>query len=174
MRQLYCIDGKNFSKTAIRGMIDSGDWPTPLSDHLREQCATVAQYNIASLNAEDIIDQKNLYIKALTSPSEYDKGYFSWNLGHSSLTHYSNTPECMRYLRIAANSEVTAESGIWRLWYAAKDVPRAEVVYKESMKGDPDEEERIQHNVDNTLDNRKEGKPNPLEEALDDTVQRES
>ena len=79
----------------------------------------------------------------------------------------------MRYLRIAANSDVTAESGIWRLWDAAKDVPRAEVVYKESKKGDPDDEERIQHNINNTLDNRKDGPPNPLEEALDDTIKRD-
>ena len=54
-------------------MIDSGEWPTPLTNSMREHCARVAQYNIASLNAEDIIDQKNLYIKAMMEPSEYDK-----------------------------------------------------------------------------------------------------
>ena len=53
-------------------MIDSGDWPTPLTDHMREHCARVAQYNIASLNEEDIIEQKNLFIKMMEEPTEYD------------------------------------------------------------------------------------------------------
>ena len=94
-------------------MIDSGDWPTPLTEHMRDECAKVAQYDIRSLNAQDIIDQKWLYIKAFMAPSEYKKDYFSLSLGHSSLTIQGNTPECMRYLRTGANSEVTPQIGIW-------------------------------------------------------------
>ena len=139
---------------------------------MREHCARVAQYNIASLNEEDIIEQKNLYIKMMEEPTEYDKEHFGLGLGHSSLIHNSTTPMCMRYLRDGANSKVTAESGIWRLWPQPKNVARAETLYKESMKVDPEENKRIQHNIDNTLDERKEGTPNPLNETLDDTIQR--
>ena len=40
------------------------------------------------------------------------------------------------------------------------------------MKGDPEDNKRIQHNIENTLDERMEGTPNPLDETLDDTIQR--
>ena len=154
-------------------MIDSGEWPTPLTTNMRDYCATVAQYNIASLNEEDIIEQKNLYIKAMTEPTEYDKEFFALNLRHGSFTVKSVTPLCMRYLLDGANSTVKAESGIWRLWYQPKNVPRAETLYKQTMKVDPEENKRIQHNIENTLDERKEGTPNPLNESLDDTIQRD-
>ena len=76
MRLLFNIDGREYDKTAIRDMIDSGDWPTQLTEHMRDECAKVAQYNIRSLNAQDIIEQKWLYIKAFMAPSEYKKDYF--------------------------------------------------------------------------------------------------
>ena len=62
MRQLFCIDGARTNKIAIRQKIDSGEWPTPLSDKLRRDCAEVAQYNIASRNEQDMLEQKRLYI----------------------------------------------------------------------------------------------------------------
>ena len=74
---MYCIDGTRYSKASIRQMIDSGEWPTPLTDHMREECAKVAQYNIASLNEEDMLEQKELYIKMLKEPTEYDEKEFA-------------------------------------------------------------------------------------------------
>ena len=125
-----------------------------------------AQYSIASLNADDIIDQKNLYIKMMQEPTAYDPQSFGLGLSHPSLTHQGVTPMCVRYIR-DFNKEITAETGVWRLWNPAKNVPRAEIIAKQEMNADPEENKRIQHNIDNTLDKRKEGKPNPLDEPLD-------
>ena len=57
-RQLFNIDGTRYSKASVRQMIDSGDWPTPLTDSIRNECAKVAEYNAQSLNEEDQIEQK--------------------------------------------------------------------------------------------------------------------
>ena len=166
IRQLYCIDGRYFDKAGIRDKLDSGEWPTPLTDQMLDHVARVAQYNIASLNAEDIKDQKNLYIKMMQEPTAFDPPAFGLGLTHSSLTHNGATPLCMKYLR-DFNKKITAETGIWRLWSLAKDVARAEIIAKQELDMDPEEKKRIQHNIDNPLDQRKEGKPNPLDEALE-------
>ena len=47
-----------------------------------------------------------------------------------------------------------------------KDVPRAEIVAKEEMNMDPEDVKRIRHNLDNTLEERVDGEPNPLDEPL--------
>ena len=62
-RQLSNIDGKTLSKAAIRTNINSGEWPTPLSNDILDRCCEIAQYNSQSRNYEDIIEQKNLWIK---------------------------------------------------------------------------------------------------------------
>ena len=165
IRQLYCIDGRYFDKPAIRDKLDSGEWPTPLTDRMRDRCAEVAQYNIASLSEDDIIDQKNLWIKMLEEPTAYSTKEFALGLNHSSLTVKGATPYCMRYLRDVSN-KVTAESGIWRLWSQPKDVPRAEIVAKMELNVDPEDAKRIRHNIDNTLEERVDGEPNPLDEPL--------
>ena len=106
-RQLWCIDGRYYNKPAIRAKLDSGEWPTPLTDHMLDHCAKVAQYNIASLNADDIIDQKNLWIKMLEEPTAFNPQEFGLGLNHNSLTHKGATPLCMKYLR-DFNKKITA------------------------------------------------------------------
>ena len=82
---------------------------------MRDRCCEVAQYNIASRNADDIIDQKNLWLKMLKEPTGYSVTEFALGLNHSSMTHKGKTPLCMQYLR-QVGKEITAESGIWRQW----------------------------------------------------------
>ena len=113
-------------------MINSGDWPTPIPDRLLDQCAEVAQYNIASQNEDDMIEQKNLYIKMMEEPTEYTSTEFAVTLNHSSLTHGGLLPLCLRYLREACLKKVTAETGIWRLWPQPKDVERAAILCKKA------------------------------------------
>ena len=153
-------------------MINSGDWPTPIPDRLLDQCAEVAQYNIASKHEDEMIEQKNLYIKMMEEPTEYSATNFALGLSHSSLTHNGVTPLCMRYLREASKKKVTADSGIWRLWPPPKDVERAETLYKGASSVDPEENKRLQHNLNSPLDERKEGKPDPVDETLDSHIQR--
>ena len=65
----------------------------------------------------------------------------------------------MQYLR-KAGAEVSAESGIWRLWEAPQDVPRASTVRMVEMQLDPEDVstlKRIKGNLDDVLENRKEG-----------------
>ena len=170
-------------------MIDSGDWPTPLSEHMREEFAEIAQYDIQSPNALDIIDQKWVYIKAFTQPSEYRKDFFAFGLLSPSLTIQGNTPECMRYLRTGANADVTPHTGIWRQWDPAKPKSRAKELYERMYPKDATsmdatskdatpkdatskEIERVRQNVENPLDQRQEGKPDPLQETLEETIKR--
>ena len=68
----------------------------------------------------------------------------------------------MQYLRQAADP-VTAESGIWRLWEAPSDVPRASDIQE---LVDPEEIKRIEGNIDSRLEDRKDGKENPLDKEL--------
>ena len=42
-RTLYNIDGNQQNMAAIMAMLDSGEWPTPLPEHLRKECARLAQ-----------------------------------------------------------------------------------------------------------------------------------
>ena len=97
-RQLYCIDGTRYTKGAIRGMIDSGDWPTPITETLLDECAENAEFNIASLNVEDMMEQKRLYIKMMEEPTEYKDGAskFALTLTHTSLMHGSQLPLCLQ------------------------------------------------------------------------------
>ena len=64
-RQLCNIDGKTLSKAAIRTKINSGEWPTPLSNEILDWCCEIAQYNSQSRNHEDIIEQKNCGLRCL-------------------------------------------------------------------------------------------------------------
>ena len=149
---------------AIRSKIDSGDWPTPISNEMLDRCCEVAQYNSQSRNALDMIDQKNLWIRMHKQPVGYDEVNFCLKgLNHSSLQHYNGrTALCMQYLR-QAGVAVTAETGIWRLWESPLEVPRASEIQE---LVDPEEIKRIKGNIDDTLENRKDGKGNPLDEAL--------
>ena len=105
VRQLWCIDGKYYGKAAIRAKIDSGEWLTPLTDHILDRCCEVAQYNIASRNADDIIDQKNLWLKMLKEPTGYSVTEFALGLNHSSLTHKGATPlACNIYDKLVRRS----------------------------------------------------------------------
>ena len=71
----------------------------------------------------------------------------------------------MQYLR-KAGAEVTAESGIWRLWETPKDVPRASQAQSDEMQVDHEELKRIKGNLDDALENRVDGKDNPLDRSL--------
>ena len=97
-------------------------------------------------------------------PVGYDEVNFCLHgLNHSSLQHHNGrTALCMQYLRQAADP-VTAESGIWRLWDPPLDIPRASELQE---MVDPEEIKRIEGNLDSTLEERKDGKENPLDEAL--------
>ena len=98
-RQLCNIDGKNLSKAAIRTKINSGEWPTPLSNDILDRCCEIAQYNSQSRNHEDIIEQKNLWIKMFKEPVGYDdKRFCLEGLNHSSLQHQGRTL-CMQSFR---------------------------------------------------------------------------
>ena len=72
-----------------------------------DRCCEVAQYNSQSRNADDIIDQKNLWIKMHQEPVNYDTKDFCMGLSHSSLLYNGKTPLCMQYLR-KAGDEITA------------------------------------------------------------------
>ena len=71
-RQLSNLDGKTMSKAAIRGKINSGDWPTQPSSDILDRCCEIAQYNSQSRNVEDMIDQKNLWIWMFKEPTGFD------------------------------------------------------------------------------------------------------
>ena len=71
-RQLSNIDGKTMSKAAIRSKINSGDWPTQPSSDILDWCCEIAQYNSQSRNIDDMIDQKNLWIRMFKEPNGYD------------------------------------------------------------------------------------------------------
>ena len=65
----------------------------------------------------------------------------------------------MQYLR-KVKDEVTAETGQWRLWEPSQDVPKAETVYMTEMQLQPEnisELKRIKGNLEDVLENRKEG-----------------
>ena len=88
-----------------------------------------------------------------------DERFYLEGLNHSSLQHNGRLPLCMQYLRKVAE-EVTAETGQWRLWEPSQDVPRAQTVYMTEMQLQPEnvsELKRIKGNLENTLENRKEG-----------------
>ena len=148
------------SKAAIGTKINSGEWPTPLSNDILDRCCEIAQYTSQSRNHEDIIEQKHLWIKMVKEPVGYDDKRFclEW-LNYISLQHLGRTPLCMQYLR-KVKDEVTAETGQWRLWEPSQDVPRAETVYMTEMQLQPEnisELKRIKGNLEDVLENRKEG-----------------
>ena len=173
-RQLFNIDGTRYSKSPIRQMIDSGDWPTPLTDSMRNECANVAEYNAQSLNEEDQIEQKELYIRMFKEPTEYDKYGIGLGLVQPTFTIDGTLPLCLRYLQDAQSKEVKATEGIWRLWDPPKDVDRASVLCASSQrKSQMDEITRIHHNVTNSLAERISGERNPIDETLESQIQKE-
>ena len=166
-KQLYNIDGSRHSKSTIRQMFDSGDWPTPLTDYMRDECAKVAEYNAQSQNEEDQFEQKALYIKMFKEPTEYDPVEFALGLLQPTLAIDGGLPCCLRYLQDAQSKEVNPKEGIWRLWDPPKDVDGAKVVYELSLKKTPpDEVARLQHNINSSLAERKSGERNPIDETL--------
>ena len=156
-------------KSAIKAKINSGDWPTVLSDELLEMCYQVARYNSQSRNSLDQIDQKNLWIALHKQPAGYsDISFCVTGLTHSSLQHHDNRPAlCMHYLR-QAGEEVTAEVGIWRLWNPPTDAPRASDIQLDAKSAEEQAEDikRIAGNLNKTLEEREDGEPNPLDEPL--------
>ena len=48
-----------------------------------------------------------------------------------------------------------------------------EISYKAAARGNSKEDKRLQHNLNSSLDERKEGKKNPVDESLDARIQRE-
>ena len=93
------------------------------------------------------------------------KSFFLEGLNHSSLLHNGRTPLCMQYLR-KGGGEVSAEEGLWRLWEAPADVPRAADVRAMEQQMNPEAQSlrRLQGDIDRALATRKE--------SLDDKVNR--
>ena len=169
-RTLYNIDGTTYTKSAIMSTFDSGDWPTPLSESLREECANLARYNAQrSMNQEDQIRQKTLYIKLMKEPLDYNKEDFALALASAPFAHKGRLPPCMKYIHDGAKKDVTAHKGLWRLWDPPKDVPTAKEVY-ESEKKAPKEEKRLRHNVNSTLEERRSADPDPLSLSLAENI----
>ena len=141
------------SKAAIRGKINSGDWPTQPSSDILDRCCEIAQYNSQSRNVEDMIDQKNLWIRMFKEPTGFDNiSFFVEGLSHSSLMHHGRTPLCMQYLRMGGE-EVSAEESLWRLWEAPADVPRAADVRAMEQQSNPEAQylSRVQGDIDRAL-----------------------
>ena len=163
------------SKAAIRSKINSGDWPTQPSNEIFDMCCEVAQYNSQSRNVEDMVDQKNLWIKMFKGPMCYDRlSFFVQALAHSSLMHHGRTPLCLQHLR-QGSGEVSAESGQWRLWDPPQDVPRAaEVMAKkdEESKYESKYLSRVSADINRALATRYEP-PEESAEDLDAKVNRE-
>ena len=133
-RLLYNVDGIQQTTAAIENTLDSGDWPTPLPPRLRKECAKLAQYNAQkSLNQEDQIAQKALYIKLMETPIGYDKENFALALMNAPFIYNGKLPACMKYIQEGANKDVSPHEGRWRLWYAPKNVPTAKEKYKASQ-----------------------------------------
>ena len=156
-------------------MIDSGDWPTPLTEELRHECAKVAQYNAQSLNQEDQLDQKALYAKLFKEPIEYDKEAFALGLMGPTFLIEGKLPLCLKYIQDAAKKEVNPREGIWRLWDPPKDVQRAKVIYDLSLlqkKNPSGEEARLQHNINNSLEERLSVDSDPLDLSLDSHIKK--
>ena len=78
-------------------MIDSGDWPTPLTDSMRNECAKAAEYNAQSLNEQDQFEQKALYIRMFREPTEYDQVGIGLGLVQPTFTIDGRLPLCLRY-----------------------------------------------------------------------------
>ena len=156
-------------------MINSGDWPTPLTDSMRNDCARVAEYNPQPLNEEDQIEQKELYIRMFEEPTEYDKYSFGLGLVQSRMTINGTLPLCLRYLQEAQSKVVKATEGIWRLWEAPKDVQRAKVLCATEKAKTLDEADRVQHKVTSTLPERisSDRTPKGLDEILDSQIQKD-
>ena len=127
----------------------------------------MAQHNAQrSLNQEDQLEQKSLYIKLMKEPIEYDKEAFALALSRAPFVYEGRLPLCMKYIQDGAKKDVNPHEGLWRLWDPPKDVPRAKEVYELSLKKDPKEEERLRHNVNSTLEERRSPDPDPLNLTL--------
>ena len=81
-------------------MIDSGDWPTPITEDMRNECAKVAEFNAQSMNAEDQLEQKTLYLKMFKEPIEYDREAFALGLLGSALAIDSRLPLCLNIYKM--------------------------------------------------------------------------
>ena len=129
----------------------------------------MAQYNAQrSLNQEDQLEQTSLYIKLMKEPIEYDKEAFALALSRAPFIYEGRLPLCMKYIHDGAKKDVNPREGLWRLWDPPKDVPTAKEVYELSLKQkkNPKEEERLRHNVNSTLEQRKSPDPDPLDLTL--------
>ena len=167
------IDGPRYSKASIKQMIDSGDWPTPITESLREECAKVAQYDAQSLNQQDQLEQKRLYIKMLQEPTEYDETSFAVGLRDNSIAINGVLPLCLKYLDQGCRKVIVAEEGIWRLWYPPKDVPTAKALYDVDLMKRGGDNERVLRNLNTSLENRESPSPNPVDQTLDETMQQD-
>ena len=137
-RTLFNIDGNQQTTAAIINTLDSGDWPTPLTPSLRKECAKLAQYNAQrSLNQEDQIAQKALYIKLMKEPLGYAKENFALALTNAPFIYNGRLPACMKYIQEGANKDVSPHEGLWRLWDPPKDVPTAKQQHKASQSDSP-------------------------------------
>ena len=175
-RQVYNIDGQKYTKAAIRIKIDSGDWPTPASESIRDHSAKVAEFNPQSLNEQDQVEQKELYIRMFEEPTEYDKTSFGLGLVTSqAIGTEGHIPLCLRYLQEAQSKKINPREGIWRLWENPKDVQRAEVLCAENKARVIEEENKKQNMVTTTSPEpiREKRTPKGLDETLDSRIQRD-